>query len=85
MGANAWYSQHGFKLIQAENISKRAEERQKRERESDGKEKHEKKDLFSHKILAYWHCHRLIWTAYNELTENTVFQYNNISSVLLAK
>lgn len=61
---------------------RRDREKKHRERESDGKENTGRKDLFSHKILAYWHRHRLIWTAYSEPSENTVFQYNYISSVL---
>lgn len=41
-----------------------------------------KRDIFSYKILAYCHCHQLIWTAYNEPNEHTLLQYNCINPVL---
>lgn len=64
-GANVRCSLHSFELIRAYNKGKGAERCQNKDREGT-KGKREKKDLFSHKMLAHWRRHQLIWAAHNE-------------------
>ena len=62
------------------SVRERRRDGEKRHTESDGKKNRGKKKRPF--LLAYWHPDWLIWTAHSEPSENTVFQYNYISSVL---